>query len=140
MLNAAKKYLLLFIGTLSLILGMIGIVLPVMPTTPFLLLTAFCYLRSSKRLYNWLINHKLFGGYIYNYMTYKAVTKRTKVLGLIFLWWGLIASMLLVNLLHVRLILSAVGIGVSIHLCRLKTIKKSEMQKPEHTQNDSATL
>lgn len=131
MLNSVKKYLLLFIGTLSLGLGIIGILLPVLPTTPFLLLSSFCYLRSSKRLYNWLIYHRIFGAYLYNYLTYKAVTKRTKVVALIFLWWGLTVSMLLINLLYVRLLLVFIGIAVSIHLLLLKTIKASDMIKPD---------
>lgn len=136
MLNSVKRYLLLFIGTLSLVLGAIGILLPVMPTTPFLLLASFCYLRSSKRLYNWLVYHKIFGAYLYNYLTYQAVTKSTKVGALIFLWWGLIVSMLLVNHPHVRLLLVCIGIAVSIHLLMLKTIKKSDMVRPEPAVGD----
>ncbi len=133
MLNSVKKYVLLFLGTLSLVLGIIGILLPVMPTTPFLLLSSFCYLRSSKKLYNWLVYHRVFGAYLYNYLTYKAVTLRTKVMALIFLWWGLIASMLLINHLHVRLFLVCVGIAVSIHLFTLKTIRKADMVKPDRS-------
>lgn len=131
MLNSIKKYLLLFIGTLSLGLGIIGILLPVLPTTPFLLLSSFCYLRSSKRLYNWLIYHRIFGAYLYNYLIYKAVTRRTKIVALIFLWWGLTVPMLLINLLYVRLFLSFIGIAVSVHLLMLKTIKTSDMIKPD---------
>lgn len=137
MLNSIKKYLLLFIGTLSLGLGIIGILLPVLPTTPFLLLSSFCYLRSSKRLYNWLIYHRIFGAYLYNYLTYKAVTRRTKVVALIFLWWGLTVSMLLIDHLHIRLFLAFIGIAVSIHLLMLKTIKASEMIKPDRLIADS---
>ena len=136
MLNSVKIYFLLFIGTLSLMLGIIGILLPVMPTTPFLLLSSFCYLRSSKKLYNWLIYHRILGGYLYNYLTYKAVTRRIKVTALIFLWWGLIASMLLINHLHVRLFLGFIGIAVSIHLLMLRTIKKSDMVKHDRLAGD----
>ncbi len=117
-------------------LGIIGILLPVMPTTPFLLLSSFCYLRSSKKLYNWLIYHRILGAYLYNYLTYKAVTRRIKVTALIFLWWGLIASMLLINHLHVRLFLGFIGIAVSIHLLMLRTIKKSDMVKPDRLAGD----
>ena len=136
MLNSVKKYILLFIGTLSLILGVIGILVPVMPTTPFLLISSFCYLRSSQRLYNWLIYHKILGAYLYNYLTYRAVTRSTKIMGLIFLWWGLIASMLLIDHLHVRLLLGFIGIAVSAHLFLLKTIKKEDMVKPQRPAED----
>jgi len=129
MINATliKKCLLVCAGSISLALGVIGAFLPVLPTTPFLLLSAYCYIRSSKRLYNWLINHPVFGAYIYNYMTYRAVTRNTKVSALIFLWLTLITSMALVANLHLTIFLLAVGIGVSIHLATLRTMTEKEL-------------
>lgn len=117
-----KKCLLICAGTLSLALGIIGAFMPVLPTTPFLLLTAYCYMRSSNRLYNWLINHRVFGTYIYNYITYGAVTRSTKIGTLFFLWVTLLASIILTANLHLAIFLLAVGIGVSIHLFCLKTM------------------
>ncbi len=131
MVNRIKKCLLIIIGTISLVLGITGLFLPVLPTTPFLLLSSFCYLRSSQRLYSWLMTRKVIGAYIYNYMTYKAVPKSTKLFSIIFLWITLIVSMILIGHWHVRIILILVGIGVSIHLLMLKTIEKSEMLLPE---------
>jgi len=128
-----KKGLLVLAGSISLVLGVIGAFLPVLPTTPFLLLSAYCYLRSSKRLYHWLINHRIFGAYIYNYLTYRAVKRSTKIVTLIFLWATLIISATVSDSIHLRLFLLAVGIGVSIHLFALKTmvgegkIRKSEL-------------
>ncbi len=129
MLNSIKKYLLIFSGSLSLVLGIIGIFIPVLPTTPFLLLASFCYLKSSKRLYQWLISHKVFGGYIYCYITYKAVLKSTKIISIALLWSSLALSITFVNYLHIRICLVAVGIGVSIHLFMLKTLKKEDMNR-----------
>lgn len=120
----AKKYLLIFAGSISLVLGIVGVFIPVLPTTPFLLLSSFCFLRSSKRLYNWLINHKLFGSYIYNYLTYRAINKNTRIGALIFLWLSLLVSIFFVSNLHMTIFLFAVGIGVSIHLFTLKTLNK----------------
>lgn len=77
------------------------------------------------------MSRKVFGYYIYNYLTYKAVPKSTKVFSIIFLWITLIVSMILIGHWHVRIILILVGIGVSIHLAMLKTILKSEMPMPE---------
>lgn len=131
MINRIKKCLLIIIGTISLVLGITGLFLPVLPTTPFLLLTSFCYLRSSQRLYHWLMNRKVIGAYIHNYITYKAVPRGTKVFSIIFLWVTLVISMLLIGYWHVRLFLILVGIGVSIHLLLLKTIEKAEMLSPE---------
>ena len=117
------KYLLIILGSLSLALGVIGIFIPLLPTTPFLLLASFCYLRSSQRLYQWLMGHKIFGAYIYNYIAYKAVSKNIKVGTFILLWATLILSILLTDYIHVRIILVLIGVGVSIHLYMLKTLK-----------------
>lgn len=122
--QSIKNILLIIAGSLSLALGMIGLILPVLPTTPFLLLTAYCYLRSSKQMHNWLINHKVFGSYIYNYVTYRAVEKKTKVIALVFLWISLILSILIVDNLLVRLVLLVVGLAVTTHIASLKTIDK----------------
>jgi uncharacterized membrane protein YbaN (DUF454 family) len=128
MFKTVKKYLIISLGTLALVLGVIGIFLPIMPTTPFLLLAAFCYVRSSHDLYQWLINRKVIGAYIYHYITYRAIPQKTKIFSLIFLWGTLCASMLLINIWYVRLILFGVGIGVSLHLLSLKTLKKSNLR------------
>jgi hypothetical protein len=122
-----KKSLLVILGTLSLSLGVAGVFLPVIPTTPFLLCTCACYMRSSKRLYLWLLRRKVIGAYIYNYITYRAVLKSTRTFSLILLWAALIISMLLMSNGYLSAFLALVGIGVSIHLFTLKTIRKSEM-------------
>lgn len=127
-MNSILRYVLIFLGSVSLVLGIIGAFIPVLPTTPFLLLASFCYLRSSERMYHWLINHKIFGSYIYCYMTYQAIPLKTKIGALIFLWSTLILSMVLVPSLHIRLFLVAVGIGVTIHLKMLKTLGPEEMK------------
>jgi uncharacterized membrane protein YbaN (DUF454 family) len=123
-----KKYLYAFGGTVSLALGVTGIFIPVLPTTPFLLLSSFCYLRSSEQMYNWLITHKIFGVYIYNYLTFKAIPKKTKVGTMIFLWLMLIISMFLVSSMHIRILLIGVGIGVTFHLVTLKTLSHEKVK------------
>jgi hypothetical protein len=120
--NNLKKYIFIILGSLFLILGIIGIFLPVLPTTPFLLLTSFFYLKSSKKLHNWLINHKVFGEYIYNYITYKGVKKKDKIKSLILLYLTLSISFYLVDIIHVRIFLILVAIGVTIHILKLKTL------------------
>jgi uncharacterized membrane protein YbaN (DUF454 family) len=123
-----KKYLLISLGFLSLILGIIGIFFPVLPTTPFLLLTSFCFIRSSSRLYHWLINHKLFGAYIYNYITYKAVKNHIKTMAVIFLWASLIISIMVVHHIYLRLFLLLVGLLVSIHILSLKVLTTEDLK------------
>lgn len=122
-----KKWLLIGCGFLALALGILGILLPILPTTPFLLLSCYCFLRSSSRLYLWLTQHKVFGDYIYQYMTYKAVKKKAKIGALVFLWLSLSISFFIVNQLLVKLLLIAVGVAVSIHVLTLKTLRPSEV-------------
>lgn len=124
MLTSMKRYLLIGLGYISLGLGIIGILIPVLPTTPFLLLSSFCFVRSSDRLYQWLMNHKVLGAYIQSYVLYKAIGKKTRMITLIFLWGTLTTSMILVRNIHVTIFLIAVGIGVSIHLIKLKALEE----------------
>jgi uncharacterized protein len=127
-LYSIKKYLFIFLGSLSLALGVIGVFIPVLPTTPFLLLASFFYLRSSELMYNWIINHKILGAYIYSYLTYKAIPKKTKIGTMFFLWSTLIISMILVSSLHIRIFLVAVGICVTVHLMTLRTLGHDDMK------------
>lgn len=121
-----KKIVLFIFGILSLVLGIIGIFLPLLPTTPFLLLSAYCFLRSSKKSYDWLINHKVFGEPIRNYMEHKSIKKNTKIGALVFLWVSLFVSIIFIDILFVRLILVTVGIGVTIHILSMKTLKNKQ--------------
>ncbi|ELK47754.1 YbaN family protein [Halobacillus sp. ACCC02827] len=86
------KVLLIVIGSISLGLGVLGIVLPLVPTTPFLLLTAACYVRSSDRLYNWLMTNKWFGSYIQNYKSGRGIPVKAKVSVLIMIWFSFLFS------------------------------------------------
>lgn len=127
-MRSLKKYLYIVVGSISLALGVIGIFIPVLPTTPFLLLSSYCYLRGSKRMYHWLMNHKILGAYIYSYLTYKAIPKKTKISAIIFLWSSLILSMVIVPSLHLRILLAVIGTAVTFHLMTLKTLSREEMK------------
>ena len=80
------KYLLIILGSISLVLGVIGIFLPLLPTTPFLLLTAALYVRSSENLYQWLIHQKYLGTYIRNFREHRAIPLRVKVFSVTMVW------------------------------------------------------
>ena len=127
MLQSVKKNILVTLGSISLVLGVVGIFLPILPTTPFLLLTSYLYFRSSKKLYYWLLNQRVLGLYIYNYINYRAVLLSTKIFSLIFLWTSLVISIILTDSTHIRVFLLVVGICVTIHLHMLKTIKKADL-------------
>lgn len=118
-----KKYLLIIVGCLSLGLGIIGMFLPVLPTTPFLLLSAGCFLRSSKSLYDWLLNHKYFGEYIKDFIEHRAISKKIKITIIITLWATILVSVVLVDLMWVKILLILIAIGVSVHILHFKTKK-----------------
>ncbi|MBD3179613.1 MAG: DUF454 family protein [Candidatus Latescibacteria bacterium] len=117
------KSLLIIAGVFSVGIGTVGIFLPLLPTTPFLLLAAACFIRSSGRLYRWLTSHRWFGPYIRNYRDYKAVTRKTKAVVLILLWVTLgISAAWAVSSWIARVALAAVGAGVTIHIMKLRTL------------------
>ncbi len=110
------------IGTIFLVLGFMGLFLPVLPTTPFWLLTAYCYLRGSKRLYHWAMSIPVFREIIENYREHHAIPRRTKIFTIATLWVTIIVSCYLVARWWVVLLLLAVAIGVTWHILSLKTI------------------
>ena len=125
MIDSLKKFLLVTLGTLSLIVGIIGIFIPILPTTPFLLLAAACYIRGSEKLYNRLIKNRWLGEYIKNYQDGKGVPLKIKIITIILLWSTIIISTILfVSNLIIQIILIIIAIGVTIHIFKIKTLKK----------------
>lgn len=110
-------------GTLFLILGTIGIILPVIPTTPLLLLSSYFYLRSYTKLYNWLLNHKVFGRYIYNYVKHKAIPKRAKISAVCLIVVTITITVILINKLITYIILPIIALCVIIYILSLKTLE-----------------
>lgn len=124
------RALLMALGMGSLALGLIGVFVPLLPTTPFLLLAAACFLRSSERLYAWLIHHPWLGSYIRNYREHRAMTLRAKVVALSLLWVVIGHSVLLAtDKLWLRGLLLVVAACVTTHIVLLRTMKltKSEL-------------
>ena len=115
------KVLLLISGFICLILGMVGIILPVLPTTPFVLLAAICFSSANERLYEMLRRNRIFGPFIENYRTGKGISKKHKIAAVIFVWSGLLTSMLITKVTIMYFVLSIVGICVTIHLLMLKS-------------------
>lgn len=119
------KTLCIILGTISLGLGILGIFLPLLPTTPFLLLTAALYCKSSPRLYQWLLNHKYFGTYIRNYRENKAIPLQAKIVSLSLMWGTMLYCILfLIPFVWVKIILFLVSTGVTYHILSFKTLKK----------------
>ncbi|MDH4122691.1 MAG: YbaN family protein [Thermoplasmata archaeon] len=115
-------------GTFFLALGIVGILLPVLPTTPFLLLAAACYLKGSKRMYKWLLTNKLFGRYLSDYREKRGLSVRAKIVTIVFLWTAISATAFLaIDDFIIRIILFIVAIAVTLHILTIKTKKSIEI-------------
>ena len=124
-LSSLKNAILIVIGSIAVGLGVAGIFLPLLPTTPFLLLAAVCYANSSERFYHWLLHHRWFGSYIRNYREGRGIPLVSKVVALALLWLTIGASAIfVVPVLIGKIVLVAIAIGVTIHLLSVKTFKE----------------
>ena len=125
--NKFFRYFLIIAGTIFLGIGIIGIFLPILPTTPFLLLAAACYVRSSKRFYDWIVNNKWIGTYIKNYREGRGVPLKVKVFTISLLWITILASVFfIISNFLIEIILIMIAIGVTIHILTIKTFKKKK--------------
>lgn len=98
-------------GTLSLVLGIIGLFVPGLPTTPFILLSAALYAKSSEKLYNWLLENKFLGPRIKNYQRQKGVTLKGKYKIIALMWtMVLISSLLILRILILQIIILSAGV------------------------------
>lgn len=123
--NRILRGFLMIAGTISLVFAAIGVVLPLIPTTPLLLLAVACYCRSSERMYSWLLNNRMFGEYIRNYKEGRGIPLKTKATALAILWLTIGASTLLfVPILIIQIALLVVAVAVTVHILRIPTYRK----------------
>jgi uncharacterized protein len=123
-----KRALYFSFGTICLILGIFGIILPILPTTPFLLLATAAYFRSSEKAYNAMLNNRVFGKYIRNYREGKGLPVRVRIFTITFLWITIIISMIIIGVLWIILTLIVIGLIVSIHVAQIKPKNLMENQ------------
>ena len=108
-------------------IGIIGIFVPILPTTPFLLLAAFCYARSSNRFYRWLVNNRLFGAYIKNYIEGRGMPLKIKALTIILLWISIGVTLTFgVQNTAIRVALILIALGVTVHISMIKAKTEKE--------------
>jgi hypothetical protein len=119
MLLSVKKSLLVMAGIVSLALGILGAFLPLLPTVPLVLLSAFCFARSSERLHQWLLNHRVFGRIIQDFEAGRGVERRIKVRAIVLIWISMTASSLMLQRPMVYLVLGLIGLAVSWNIWRL---------------------
>jgi uncharacterized protein len=116
------NFLLIIVGTISLILGILGVFIPLFPTMPFLLLTSACYLKSSNKLYMMLIGNKYLGKHLVDYEKNRSISKRVKYITIIPLWISIGLSVLfVVSNFYIRILLVFIALAVSFHILSLKS-------------------
>ena len=122
------QILLITLGTFFVGVGIAGIFIPVLPTTPFLLLSAALYAKSSTKFYNWLINNRIFGQYIKNYREGKGIPLRLKIITITLLWITIGCSAIFaVDILWVRILLVVIAAGVTVHVIRIRPKKRYQL-------------
>jgi len=111
------RHLLMGLGFLSVGLAVVGIVLPLLPTTPFLLLAAWCFSRSSRKFHHWLLSNRWFGQYIKDYQSGKGIPTRAKISALTLLWASILFTIIFfVDRLVLKLLLLGIASVVSYHI------------------------
>lgn len=118
------KIMLIVLGSIALVLGIIGIFLPLLPTTPFLLLAAALYFRSSPRLYEWLLSQKRLGPYIRNFREHKAIPLRAKTISVSMVWLTLLyCAYILHEQPWLSIMMIVIAIGITWHILSYKTLR-----------------
>lgn len=122
-MNIAVKVILITIGTLSITLGVIGIVVPLLPTTPLILLGAACYVKASDELYQKLIKNKWLGGYIKDFREKNGITLKNKVLSLSLMWISILGTILFFEIsFWLAAVLIVIAVTVSAYILSFDTI------------------
>ncbi len=118
-----KKYLYITGGIASLALALIGVFVPLLPTTPLLLLSVYLFSKSSKRLHDWTLNNRIFGRYLRNYRDGRGIPWKTKIISITLLWLTISISIYTVGQLYLRIILLIVAVVITVHLSKKKTYR-----------------
>ncbi len=122
--NGILNILYTIFGLISLTLGVLGAFLPVLPTTPFLLLSAFFFLRGNMKLYYWLMNHPRLGVYIKNFTIHKAIPLRVKIVSISTLWLTLLyCAIFVTDHWALRALFILIAVCVTVHILSYKTLK-----------------
>lgn len=139
LLKKLARGFLVAVGLISAFLGFLGVFLPLLPTTPFLLLAAACFSRSSEKFNRWLLHNRLVGEYLRNYREGRGITLQAKVLAISLLWLAMGYSLLVVATAPLKVLLPVIGVCVTVHLLKLKTLKEDLVEVQEVHQEAEAT-
>jgi uncharacterized membrane protein YbaN (DUF454 family) len=125
-----KRHVFNIAGTIFLALGVLGMFLPLLPTTPLVLLAAACYARGSEKFYNWLLGHPTFGPLIRNYRAGLGISLKAKSMAITLVWASILSTAAFaINALWLRILLLLVAAGVTAYLLSLPTLPKEAGNK-----------
>jgi uncharacterized membrane protein YbaN (DUF454 family) len=119
-----KKYILIFIGLIFVAIGLIGVFVPGLPTTIFMILAAYCFIRSNEKLYNWVVNNKMFGSKVKHFMETKTIPLSGKIHSISAMWLMVILSLfLLKNSFVIKIIVIVAALIGTIVILSFPTAK-----------------
>jgi uncharacterized membrane protein YbaN (DUF454 family) len=128
--DSLKRGVYIIVGSMALALGALGLFLPVLPTTPFVILAAACYYKGSGRLHAWILESRWFGEMIRNYQAGRGITLSTKIKAVGLMWLTItVSATFYVDSLLARVLMYGVAIGVTIYLARQPTLKEGNPPK-----------
>ncbi len=128
-LSAPFRYLLIIMGWFFVLLGVIGIFLPVMPTTVFLLIAASLFARSSEKFYNALLNNKYLGSYIKNYRIHRGMTIKSKITAIVVMNLAIgYSAIFAVDMLWLKIVLFLIAISLTIFFISMKTVPEMKTE------------
>lgn len=123
------KILFNIVGALAVVLAVLGLFLPLLPATPFLLLASACFMRGSQRMHRWLLHNRLFGPTLRSYEAGYGIPRRAKAIAIAMLWASLSFSIWHTQPTPVRLMLVTIGVAVTVYLLRMKTAPATDQGK-----------
>ena len=138
-MNKAKKYFYITLGFLALGIGLIGVILPLLPTTPFLLVTSFCFARGSERFHTWFTNSNIYKKHLESFVKERAMTLKQKVVLLSFVNFMLAFPLILVDVLPMRItIIVLIIIKLYYFTFKVRTISPEEKKDMEASKGEMA--
>ena len=119
------RWILICVGWISIVSGVIGLFLPLLPSVPFLLLAVFCFSRSSVRFHNWLVEHRHFGPMLRDYLKHGGIPLRAKIIAIGMIWISFPVSVaFLIENFWIKVLLIAIAAAVTLYLLALPTVTK----------------
>ena len=138
-MNKAKKYFYITLGFLALGIGLICVILPILPTTPFLLVTSFCFARGSERFHTWFTNSNIYKKHLESFVKERAMTLKQKVVLLSFVNFMLAFPLILVDVLPMRItIIVLIIIKLYYFTFKVRTISPEEKKDMEASKGEMA--